>query len=67
MFLMFALTLADGLCCALFIYLYISQLSRFNLKTETKSRLRNVACFKKQDNRHCPETQCCTGEAYAIV
>jgi hypothetical protein len=57
MFLMFVLTLADGLCCACSIYLILCwcwcpeigsnfidwvQLCTFHLKTETKSSLRNV-------------------------
>jgi hypothetical protein len=55
---MFVLTVADGLCCAWFMYHMLcwcpeigtssiewAQLSRFNLKAETESSLRNVVCF----------------------
>jgi hypothetical protein len=50
----FVLTLADGLCCAWFIYTlsYVdssidwAQFSRFHLKTEIESSLRNVVLNK---------------------
>jgi hypothetical protein len=57
---MFVLTLAGGLYCARYIYPVLcwnlcpemtssidwAQLSRFHLKTETESSLRNIVCFK---------------------
>jgi hypothetical protein len=61
MFLMFVLTFAGSLCCASFIYPIMcwcrcpkigtncinwAQLSRFHLKTETESSLRNVVLKK---------------------
>jgi hypothetical protein len=61
MFLMCVFSLADGLCCAWFVYPTMcccwwpeigtssvdwAQLSRFHLKTETESSFRNVVCFK---------------------
>jgi hypothetical protein len=67
---MFVLTLADGLCCAWFIYPVLcwcwcseigtnsidwAQLSRIHLKTKTESYLRKVVCFKK--NRTMDNTQ----------
>jgi hypothetical protein len=60
-FLMFNLTLTDGLCCAWFIYPILcwcwcpeigtssidkAQLSRFHLKMETESSCRNAVCFQ---------------------
>jgi hypothetical protein len=56
-FLMFVLTLTDGLCCASFVYPIMcwcwcpetgtgsidwAQLSKFHLKTEIESSLRNI-------------------------
>jgi hypothetical protein len=61
MILVFVSTLADGLCCALFIYLIScwcwckemwtsaidwAQLNSFHLRTETETSLRNVLCSK---------------------
>jgi hypothetical protein len=62
MFLMFVLTLADGLCCAWLVYPILfgcrcpetgtssidwAQMSRFFLKTETESSLRNAVFYTK--------------------
>jgi hypothetical protein len=66
MFLMLVLNLAEGLCCAWFIYSILcwcrcpeirsssidwAQLSRFYLKTETEFSLRNAVCFKEKTGR----------------
>jgi hypothetical protein len=68
MFFMFVLILADGFilcwCWCLEIessYIDLAQLSRFHLKAETKSSLRNAVCLKKtkkkkQDVGLCTET-----------